>query len=76
MNQSNAVRRRSSRIERLCLGPYSAWALLFIVVPLLFVAYYAFTDNPVPVHGDGAKQKIKQTFIPKNVAKVSYVITA
>lgn len=38
--------------------------------------YYAFTDNPVPVHGDGAKQKIKQTFIPKNVAKVSYVITA
>ena len=45
MKNPNVVRRRSTRIERLCLGPYSAWALLFIVVPLLFVAYYAFTDN-------------------------------
>ena len=27
------------------LAPYSLWALLFIVVPLVFVAYYAFTDN-------------------------------
>ena len=27
------------------LAPYSAWAVLFIIVPLLFVAYYAFTDN-------------------------------
>ena len=45
MKNPNAVRRRSSRIERLCLGPYSAWAILFIVVPLIFVAYYAFTDN-------------------------------
>ena len=31
--------------RRLALGPYGLWALLFIVVPLLFVAYYAFTDN-------------------------------
>ena len=27
------------------LGPYSVWAVLFILVPMLFVAYYAFTDN-------------------------------
>lgn len=27
------------------LAPYSLWSLLFILVPLLFVAYYAFTDN-------------------------------
>ena len=27
------------------LAPYSLWALLFILVPLVFVAYYAFTDN-------------------------------
>ena len=32
-------------IQRMCLTPYSVWAALFIVVPLLFVAYYAFTDN-------------------------------
>ena len=45
MKNENLVRRRSKRIERLCLGPYSAWAVMFIVVPLIFVAYYAFTDN-------------------------------
>ena len=27
------------------LAPYSIWAALFILVPLVFVAYYAFTDN-------------------------------
>ncbi|MBR0162650.1 MAG: ABC transporter permease [Oscillospiraceae bacterium] len=31
--------------QRLALAPYSFWALLFIVVPLFFVAYYAFTDS-------------------------------
>ena len=45
MKNRNAVKAQSSLIQRLCLGPYSVWALLFIVVPLLFVAYYAFTDS-------------------------------
>lgn len=27
------------------LAPYGIWAAVFIVVPLIFVAYYAFTDN-------------------------------
>lgn len=27
------------------LTPYSVWSMLFVVVPLIFVAYYAFTDN-------------------------------
>jgi len=27
------------------LAPYSLWSVLFIVVPLIFVAYYAFTDE-------------------------------
>lgn len=28
-----------------CLTPYSVWAVIFILVPLVFVAYYALTDN-------------------------------
>ena len=27
------------------LAPYSLWSVIFVVVPLLFIAYYAFTDN-------------------------------
>ena len=34
-----------SLIQRMTLTPYSIWAVLFIVVPLIFVAYYAFTDS-------------------------------
>ena len=30
---------------KMVLAPYSVWALLFILVPLIFVAYYAFTDQ-------------------------------
>ncbi len=29
----------------LALAPYSVWSVLFILVPLFFVAYYAFTDE-------------------------------
>lgn len=32
-------------VRRAALGPYGVWSVLFIVVPLIFVAYYAFTDN-------------------------------
>jgi len=45
MGNKNVAARRGSLIQRLCLAPYSVWAVLFIVVPLIFVAYYAFTDN-------------------------------
>ncbi len=30
---------------RAALIPYSAWAVLFILVPLAFIGYYAFTDD-------------------------------
>ena len=45
MKNKVSLKSRGSLIQRLVLAPYSVWAVLFIVVPLLFVAYYAFTDN-------------------------------
>ena len=39
------IRTQIRRMQRALLAPYSAWAALFVVVPLVFVAYYAFTDN-------------------------------
>jgi len=41
---NNASVKRKSGIN-LALAPYSLWSVLFIVVPLVFIAYYAFTDN-------------------------------
>ncbi len=37
--------RRRSFITGLVSAPYELWAVLFILVPLAFVAYYAFTDD-------------------------------
>ena len=36
---------RKSGILNPVLTPYSIWSLLFVIVPLIFVGYYAFTDN-------------------------------
>ena len=37
--------RKAFSLESLLLAPYSVWASLFILVPLAFIAYYAFTDD-------------------------------
>ncbi len=37
-------RRRGSLLQRYAAAPHIFWAVCFIVVPLIFVAYYAFTD--------------------------------
>lgn len=38
-------RRRTLRADHLALAPYTLWSALFVLVPLVFVAYYAFTDS-------------------------------
>lgn len=40
-----ANRKHPQNGYRMALAPYSVWAALFVVVPLAFIAYYAFTDN-------------------------------
>lgn len=44
-NTVSQDRRRVLRADHLSLAPYTVWAVLFVLVPLVFVAYYAFTDN-------------------------------
>ena len=35
----------SSWLSRIAAAPHIAWSLLFIIAPLMFVAYFAFTDT-------------------------------
>ena len=37
--------RRVRLADRAAQMPYGIWAVLFVIVPLIFVAYYAFTDS-------------------------------
>ena len=43
--ENKTLARRGRFLGQIVLAPYSVWALLFIIVPLIFVAYYAFTDS-------------------------------
>lgn len=43
MKKSSALKTHSS--YRAALAPYSIWSVLFVIVPLIFIAFYAFTDN-------------------------------
>ena len=36
---------RRSALQRFAAAPHIAWAILFVIAPLIFVAYYAFTDS-------------------------------
>ncbi len=38
------VKRNGSLLQRYAAAPHIVWSVLFIIVPLIFVAYYAFTD--------------------------------
>ena len=37
--------RKRGLMERLALVPHTVWVVMFIAAPLIFVAYYAFTDR-------------------------------
>lgn len=42
---NTAVKEKPSVMQRMLSAPYTVWAVLFILVPLAFIAYYAFTDD-------------------------------
>lgn len=42
---NTAIREKASVMQRMLSAPYTVWAMLFILVPLVFIAYYAFTDD-------------------------------
>ncbi len=43
--KGNELKKNKSNSYHAALAPYTIWAVLFVIVPLIFVAYYAFTDN-------------------------------
>ena len=43
--KARANKGNTTLLDKILLVPYSTWAVIFILVPLAFVAYYAFTDN-------------------------------
>ena len=38
------MNKKSSLSQKLCTSPHIVWSAIFIVIPLVMVLYYAFTD--------------------------------
>ncbi len=57
----NYNRSGNSLVNRILLAPYSVWAALFVLVPLIFVAYYAFTDSDFRFTFDNISRFINAT---------------
>ena len=45
LSARRSARKRQGLLQRYAAAPHIAWAILFIIAPLVFVAYYAFTDS-------------------------------
>ena len=39
------MNKKSSLAQKLCTSPHIVWSAIFIVVPLIMVVYYAFTNK-------------------------------
>lgn len=63
-------RRRTRFLDK----PYLVWALLFIIAPLIMVAYYAFTDRSGAFSLDSVSQI--PSYIPTILLSVLYGLTA
>ena len=56
----NVKKDTRSLLQRFAAAPHLVWSVLFVIAPLIFVVYYAFTD------GDGGFTlvNIKEFFTP------------
>ena len=54
---------RRSLLQVFCLTPYSVWAILFIAVPLVFIGYYALTDQNFNFTFDNLKRFFTATSV-------------
>ena len=71
---SNKPSFRKKLAEFFCLTPYSVWAVLFIVVPLIFVAYYALTDNQYHFTLDNLKRFFTATSVVGDTEIRTYIV--
>ena len=70
------MNKRSTALRKLAAAPHIVWAVLFIIAPLLFVAYYAFTDENGAFSLESFAQMADPNYIQVFVRSVSFAIIA
>ena len=70
------MNKRLTALRKLAAAPHIVWAVLFIIAPLLFVAYYAFTDENGAFSLESFAQMADPNYIQVFVRSVSFAIIA
>ena len=47
------MNKKRTLMQRLCLAPHYLWCALFIIVPLLFITFFAFTESTLGMEDAG-----------------------
>ena len=70
------MNKRSTALRKLAAAPHILWAMLFIIAPLLFVCYYAFTDKNGAFSMANFAQMLDPNYVQVFVRSVSFAIIA
>ncbi len=70
------MNKRSTALRKLAAAPHIVWAVLFILAPLVFVVYYAFTDSQGAFTLSNFAQMADPNYIQVFVRSVSFAIIA
>lgn len=54
---------RRSPLQKFAAAPHIVWSALFIIIPLIFVAYYAFTNREFDFTLDNIKAFFSETYL-------------
>ncbi|MEE0968131.1 MAG: ABC transporter permease [Clostridia bacterium] len=68
--------KQKSFLQKLLAAPHMVWTLLFIVAPLLFVAYYAFTDSEGSFTFDNILKAVEPDYMVIFFRSISLAIIA
>ena len=70
------MNKRSNTLRKLAAAPHIVWAMLFILAPLVFVIYYAFTDSSGTFSLANIAQLANPNYIQIFMRSVSFAIIA
>ena len=68
--------RRSSLLQRFVAAPYTVWSVLFIVIPLVMVVYYTFTDGSGAFTFDNINKLAEREYLSIFARSVAYAFLA
>lgn len=70
------MNKRSSLLQRFVAAPYTVWSVLFIVIPLIMVVYYTFTDGSGSFTFQNVQKLAEREYLSIFARSVAYAFLA